>query len=200
MRNDTLNRFMSEFEENFKDILLDASHHKKGTPLTKYFRLCSEPKGRYSDFDLRCWLNLEAISRDNVRQIGVFIRKFKNFSDVGLFSRPTLKIENGLQYMVYTPDESYAPFLDIHLRGPLDADLWSAVYSGMDEEHKRWALITAWRKLKNSDEPNARKTYQDHFINYGYGDEEDDFIAGPKEYYNVIFPNQSELPVIEFLS
>ena len=199
--NNTVSDFVTKFEEKFRGFLLDSSGHKKGIKITQYFRYDSDPNGAYSDWDLRCWLNLEAMSRNNMKQIDTFVRKFKGLSDVGLFSRPTLKIENGLQYMGYAPDESYAPFLDIHLRGPVDADIWSAVYNGTNEEHKRWALLTAWRKLKNSDEPGARRTYKDHFINYGYGNEEDEFIANPKVYYNLKFPDDiNGKDVVNFLS
>jgi hypothetical protein len=135
----------------------------------------------------RLWLNLEAVSRDNMRQIDSYIRQYEGFTEIGLFSRPTLKIENGLQYMAYTPKEPYSPFLDLHLRGPIDADLWSAIYTGKEEEHQRWSILTGWRKKLNNNQPDAEQTYRDHIERY-WPDELEKFIHNPQAYYKEKFP------------
>jgi hypothetical protein len=190
--NNAIDDFVLEFEEEFHSLLRipDFSKRKK---FSKYFRHDKEsPTHTLSDWDLLCWLDLEAISRNEMRRIDGFIRASKGLSDVGLFSRPTLKIENGLQYMGYTPKQSFAPFLDLHLRGPIDADLWSAIYTGKEEEHQIWAMLTGWRKVKKGDTDTkygARTTYKGH-INRYWPDLEDEFIKDPEAFFRERFPNR----------
>src|SRR5947207_1400076 len=101
-QNTAISDFVQEFERSFHDFLRLPNFSNR-TSFSDYFKYESEaPTHALSDWDLMCWLNLEAISRNDMRQIDKFIREFNGLSDVGLFSRPTLKIENGLQYMGWT--------------------------------------------------------------------------------------------------
>jgi len=114
-----------------------------------------------------------------MKELDQFVRNYDRFTEVGLFSRPNLEIEDGMQYMAYTPGELYAPFLDLHIRGKIGVQLWSAVYDGNSDDHQKWAMLTAWRKLKKGDSSGARRTYQDELERY-WPDESDVFLANPR--------------------
>jgi hypothetical protein len=195
--NETIKDFVITFETKFKPFLIDPNTLNEYSKLESFpgssffkFKYDKWPSHKLSDWDLACWLAEEKVSRNDLQIIHKFIKDDKYFSDVGLFSKPQGDSQH-LQYMAYTPNEPFAPFLDLHLRCPLSADKYTVAYWGDDVEHKRWSLITGWRKVLRGDIEGtfgARRFYRD-FIKTYWENEEDLFINDPKSFCEEHYPN-----------
>lgn len=196
----TVEKFIKDFEDKFRNFLVDSSANKTKKPITNHFRYYGDPSNKYSDWDLYCWIDPK-VSKANLSQIDKYVRNLG--WDIGLFSCPAKAndVLDGLQYMGFMPEETYAPFIDLHLKiHPLLPDLWSTVFFGDTAEHKKWALLTSWRKLRKPDPKRAKEIYESEFAYHGYGDDFNEFIANPLSYYLKQFPASTKEQVIAFLN
>jgi hypothetical protein len=185
--------FMNDFEAKFRTALRIPPPSKK-TSFSESSVLCSQPKGRFSDWDLKCWLDVVHLTPEQIKEIDQFIRSYIGFTHVGLFSKPSLqKNESGIQYMAYMPGESNAPFLDLHFRGPFmitnndHIALLLAIFWGDDRDHRLWTALTCWRKVKIGDLDDARSKYDENNHNY-WEETADDFVINPFSFFKSKFP------------
>ena len=159
----TIDKFISEVERKFQAILQEVKPNPdSGARYTNFFE-CFEPRKKYSDWDLKCWLKEEAVTVQNLKSIEAFVRSFDGFADVGIllsFADEHLhlwhhiKNVNWLQLSAFMPSEKQAPFLDLHIKG-LTQKVLADAYSGKTpEEFVRCAMLITWRKYKN-DNPDA---------------------------------------------
>lgn len=210
MINETVIRFINEFENQFGSLLsTDHQKHRADNFYTEFFKIKDhivKPKRKYSDWDLYCWIR-PGFTQENIRDIDEFVRsRFAGLSGSGLFSLPGrggLSVESSLHYMSFMPDESYAPFFDFKIKGSFTSELWAPAYRGTDEEHARWAIFTGWRKIKNGDIDKARDHYRGHIGPYIADDEkvEGTFVDENKiaEYYRKKFQDGHNADAVEFL-
>jgi hypothetical protein len=192
--NSAIDDFVSKFEERYSKNLIDPASFKnysKKPSFSKYFKFFydKKPDSKLSDWDLACWLDTDSITVDDLQQIDGFIRAFKGFSHVGLFTTADHDQVKHLHYMAYTPDQPWAPFLDLHLRGDVGEEKFSAIYPGNEEGHKLWTILTTWRKINKGESGRGIQTFREQ--NHGYWPEEDVGIIkdDPERYYRDKFPN-----------
>jgi hypothetical protein len=159
----TIDRFISEFERKFRPVLREVKPDpNSGARYTDFFE-CFEPRKKYSDWDLKCWLKEEAVTVENLKSIETFVRSFHGFDDVGIllsFADAHLHLWHHiirvtwLQLSAFMPSEKRAPFVDLHIEG-LTQKVLADPYGGKTpEEFVRWAMLMTWRKYKNGN-PDA---------------------------------------------
>lgn len=214
MINDTVTCFINDFENKFHSVLhTPAPKHRNQHFYTEFSRIedhMVKPKKKYSDWDVCFWLKLDGVTADDIQKINDFFRGYENFSNAGLFSLPGRggDIEESLHYMAFMPSEHFAPFIDFHLKGKLNKNLWSVIYdTGNDgvKEHLEWATLTGWRKIRNGNidgVTGARSTYKQQILPYtsNEADKEDEFIRHPNIYFSEKFRNEQNENLVAFLS
>ncbi len=159
----TIDKFISEFEWKFQAILQAVKPNpSSGARYTDFFE-CFEPRKKYSDWDLKCWLKEEAITVQNLKSIESFVRSFDGFADVGIllsFADEHLRLWHHitrvtwLQLSTFMPSEKRAPFMDLHIEGLTQKVLADGYAGKTPEEFVRWAMLITWRKYKNGN-PDA---------------------------------------------
>jgi hypothetical protein len=159
----TIDKFISEFERKFQAILQKVKPDPNtGARYADFFE-CFEPRKKYSDWDLKCWLKEEAVTVHNLKSIESFVRSFDGFADVGILlsfadEHRSLyhHIDNltWLQLAAFMPSERRAPFVDLHIEGVTQVVLADAYAGKEPEEFVRWAMLITWRKYKNGN-PDA---------------------------------------------
>ncbi|MBI2285606.1 hypothetical protein HYU82_02180 [Candidatus Saccharibacteria bacterium] len=159
--NDTISKFIQEFEKRHGHLLLNPPQIDNPILQTKFFRIYNDKeKQKYSDWDLECWLKPDVLEAD-VKQIEEFVRSLKGFSDVGHLLTFSEKYRSwhfqhaattpGLVLMGFMVNEPFAPFLDFHAFFS-NTQIIERLYTGKDDnEIESWLIITAWRKLLNGD-------------------------------------------------
>lgn len=150
-------RAIEEFIETFERLF--GSHLqpcKEGPSDTKYFRIIPAQK-KYSDWDLKCFL-LDQVEFDQVEQMVRFVESYPAFDDIGHFMTDAEEFaergthtSNGklIQMMAIIKNESFAPFFDLSIRNVKNSYVKRLFHKSFNEEFISWAMLTAWRKIKN---------------------------------------------------
>jgi hypothetical protein len=206
--NNTIEKFVKEFENKFKNLLLTPP---KGEPIlyTSFFKIYNDkPKNKYSDWDIKTWARTEEISFEDIKQFDEFIRAYSGFSDVGLFMAFSdsyfpifqhVAHSSWLQFMGFMPNEPTAPFLDLWIAGIFREEDLVRIYKNKNEnEMLKWAAITAWRKIKNQDIDGARQIFR-IYLNPKFPNKEDLFISNPALFVNQNIPLETTEELIKFL-
>lgn len=192
--NKSVDDFVAEFEKRYHGFLIDPesfNNYRSKPSFSKYFKYFydKKPDSKLSDWDLACWLDTDSVTIDDLRQIDGFIRSFKEFSHVGLFTTADNDQVKHLHYMAYTPGQAWAPFLDLHIRGDVGVEKFSAIYPGNEEEHKLWTILTTWRKINKGESDRGLQTFKEQNHGYWPGEDVERIKVDPKGYYQDKFPN-----------
>jgi len=148
-----IREFIETFERLFGSYLQPC---KKGPSDTKYFNIIPAKK-KYSDWDLKCFL-LDEVEFDQVEQMLRFVESYPAFCDIGHFMTDSeayvqrgTHISNGklIQLMAVIKNESHAPFFDLSIRKVKNSYVKRLFHKSFNEEFISWAMLTAWRKIKN---------------------------------------------------
>ena len=158
--NDFAAEFVVEFQNKFSNFLnserlLKINGREADRIKLKYFEVC-KAETELSDWDLHCWLK-DSVTAENIRDMANFIHTYEKFSCVGHML--TLKYNSEIfhnidrvpyvQFMAFLPNETSAPFIDIHLEPEPEkrSTISGAFKKPLDDEFIKWLLITYWRKL-----------------------------------------------------
>ncbi len=202
-QNNAIIEFVNEFENAFADYLVDPTDFKEYSlkpsfQNSKYFKFIygKLPDNQLSDWDIACWLNTCKMESADAVRVDDFIRGFHGFSIVGLMTRPDN--HSHLQYMAFTPNEQFAPFIDLHIRfvNGLNDEAYFKIYPGNDTERQKWLLFTAWRKNKKGEnEKQILDFLVTHNAEYWSAEEIANFISDPFVFFASHFPDD-EIPTV----
>ena len=209
-----LSKFASEFEENFGNLLLNPKRIDKPTLYTNFFLIYNDkPKQKYSDWDVNCWLKPENVSKETLFKIDKFIRSYAGLSGVGLLLPMADKYKTHtfhhldsthvLHYMGLFVNEQISPFFDLTIHGVSRRATREAFPGSADEEFESWIMLTAWRKLRNSELVGNGAEYNQFILDYKdlfYSRDEEDFKNDPTFFLRGAIPKQKYADVIKFLS
>lgn len=148
----TIREFIETFEKLF-GTYLQPIYIPGHTTHFKIYR----GKKKYSDWDLRCEL-VNHVEYNVVQQMVKFIESYAAFDDVGHFMTDAEEFANTgshissaklIQIMAIMKNESHAPFFDLDIRNVDNSYVKSFFEKSFNDEFISWAMLTAWRKLKN---------------------------------------------------
>jgi hypothetical protein len=149
----TIGEFVETFERLFGSYLQPCEESASDT---KYFKIRPGRK-KYSDWDLKCFL-LDEVKLDQVQQMLRFVESYPAFDAIGHFMTDAdAFVDRGshtstgklIQIMAIMKNESYAPFLDLSIRKVKNSYVKGLFQKPFNEEFISWAMLTAWRKIKN---------------------------------------------------
>ena len=140
---------------------------------TEYFSLCIA-EHKFSDWDIHCSTKDNVCDISLLKDMEFFIRSFDGFSNPGLIltSHPVhinekyhfIDSKNILQFMAFTPDSKFAPFIDIHVENILPMTLKDAYAKVVGNEFIDWIIVTYWRKRRNGAEAEMLSWLLDIYI------------------------------------
>lgn len=210
--NETVQKFIEEFETVFSEILESTPRQKSQDLITEFFRVKNDrPKRRYSDWDIATTFIPGSLTPTNIMKVDQFIKAFKGFNGAGCFlsAQPgykrinqhvdSLDLPNYLHFMAFMPNETRSPFIDIHLLN-IDAKNVKTVYFEKDDnEIREWSMLTAWRKLKNEDLQGSSYAIQKYVIP-GYPQENMVVRNDPELFFNDKLAGTAHRSAVAFLN
>lgn len=149
----TIREFIETFERLFGSYLQPCEEDPCDT---KYFKIIPAKK-KYSDWDLKCFL-LDHVEFEQVEQMVRFVESYPAFDDIGHFMTDAEEYaergthtSNGklIQIMAFIKNEPFAPFFDLSIRKVKNSYVKRLFHKSYNEEFVSWAMLTAWRKVKN---------------------------------------------------
>ena len=147
--------FVAEFENKFGKYLKKPKK-MDGAVCASYLRLF-EGRMKFSDWDLQCFIR-KNVTVKIIEEMKSFVRSFEHFESIGEFvtgSKKYLHIGQHLhktthiQFMGFMPKEKFAPFMDFTIFDVENKLVRKLYQPQFDDEFLVWAILTAWRKLKN---------------------------------------------------
>ncbi len=144
----TVENFIKKFELEFEDYLkiLSTNDLKEQELKTTYHKYRFPEHGKYSDWDIFCYINKEKITLPILISMDKWIKNFPEFEYIKNveFNNKSTKGH----YMGFMPYENEMPFIDIHLqdvgREMLDILFDKICVKG---ELNKWT--SDWRKIKD---------------------------------------------------
>lgn len=163
--------FTKSFENKFKDFLIEPesnftqSHEKDRLVIVnKSIILLAQQK--LSDWDVYYYVNKDKINVDVLNEMREFISNWTDFdlikdyitdNPLHINAGAYQSIENifWVQFMGMIKDESFAPFIDIHIIGTDKntlIDFYSPISKMNGTGYLDWSILTLWRKFCKSGE------------------------------------------------
>jgi len=182
INNKTVRKFIGEFENLFGRYL---KPHEEGPNRTKYFEIGQGERKKYSDWDLECSL-VDGVPLEKVQEMLKFIACYDGFDDIGHVITDAEEFANSkvphvsratsIQMMAIMKNETDAPFFDIKIQSVKNSDVRELFQKSFNGEFLAWAMLTAWRKIKNGKRYggiNSCAYICDRFLLPYYSDEND---------------------------
>jgi hypothetical protein len=204
----TVDKFISEFEQKFHTILEQVTPKANSRARYTCFFECFEPRQKYSDWDLKCWLKPEAVTVQNLKSMESFVRSFDGFTDVGIlltFANEHLHLWHHiirvtwLQLAAFMPNEKESPFVDLHIEGVTKKVLADAYSGKRPEEFVSWIMLTTWRKFKNGN-PGASNMVENFVVPSFPPSQRAEIRSDPIKFFRKQFKKRRYQQAARFLS
>lgn len=199
LSNKTIREFAKGFEANFKDVLLPPrilrAPGKKPPVRTDHIAICIG-EDTFSDWDMHCYANPARVTLSDLKSMDSFIKNSPKFQ-----CTKTFRGNNMPQFMAFMPNESFAPFVDIHIEDARHIIAQSEFSAALDEATIAWLLLTWWRKLRKGNQTDAN-AFRDYWITPLLKPEERDAVAKqPISVLTEYFKGRADYAIaVDFLS